>query len=232
MVDVNIVLEMLRGAADPGNLIGMRRYGMKTDKRLGVKVPKMRKIAKTLGRDHELALNLWETGIPEAMILASMVDEPDLVSKAQMDSWVADFDSWDVCDQVCMNLFDKTPYSWGRIQAWHTHKQEFVRRAAYALIACLAWHDKEATDEKFIELIPLITEASVDERNYVKKAVSWALRNIGKRSLRLHNIAIETAGVLIQSDSKSARWIGRDTIKDLKSPTAERRLSRMGQQEV
>ena len=169
MVDVNIVLEMLRGAADPGNLIGMRRYGMKTDKRLGVKVPKMRKIAKTLGRDHELALNLWETGIPEAMILASMVDEPDLVSKAQMDSWVADFDSWDVCDQVCMNLFDKTPYSWGRIEAWHTHKQEFVRRAAYALIACLAWHDKEATDEKFIELIPLITEASVDEQNYVKK---------------------------------------------------------------
>jgi len=232
MMDVNIVLEMLRDAADPGNLDGMARYGIETEKRLGVKIPQMRKIARTLGRDHKLALDLWDTGIQEAMILASMVDEPDLVTKTQMDEWVGDFNSWDVCDQVCMNLFDKTPHAWGRIRAWHSRESEFVRRAAFALIACLAVHDKQASDDKFIELIPLIEEASVDERNYVKKAVSWALRNIGKRNMRLNEIVLETAGAMIHSDSTSASWIGKDTIKDVTSPAAQRSLARARQQEV
>ncbi len=232
MTNVNEVLEMLRSAADVENLAGMARYGINSEKRLGVKIPRMRQIAKTVGRDHQLALDLWETGIPEAMVVASMVDEPELVTESQMDKWVADFNSWDVCDQVCMNLFDKTNYSWGRIEAWHKRQPEFVRRAAYALIACLAWHDKRAPDEKFIELIPLIEEAAVDERNYVKKAVSWALRNIGKRNQRLHQVALETAQKLIQSESKTARWIGMDTVKDITSSAAQKRLLRMGQGEI
>jgi len=232
MTNVNEVLEMLRSAANVENLAGMARYGINPEKRLGVKVPQMRQIAKTVGRDHQLALDLWETGIPEAMVVASIVDEPELVTKSQMDKWVADFNSWDVCDQVCMNLFDKTNYSWDRIEAWHERQPEFVRRAAYALIACLAWHDKSAPDEKFIEFIPLIEEAAVDERNYVKKAVSWALRNIGKRNQRLHQAVLETAQELIQSENKTARWIGKDTVKDITSPAVQKRLLRMGQGEI
>ncbi|MFN2158796.1 MAG: DNA alkylation repair protein [Anaerolineales bacterium] len=230
MADVNEVMEMLQSAADAENLDGMARYGMSTEKRLGVKVPQIRQIAREVGRDHQLALDLWDTGIAEARIVASMVADPELVTEDQMDKWITDFNSWDVCDQVCMNLFEKTPLSWGRIRAWHSREPEFERRAAYALVACLAWHDKNAPDGKFIELIPLIEEAAVDERNFVKKAVSWALRNIGKRSSGLNRVALATARGLIKSDDKTSRWIGKDTIRDITSPAAQRRLSRMEEQ--
>jgi 3-methyladenine DNA glycosylase AlkD len=226
MKTVEDVLEMLSVAADEDRLEGMRRYGISVDKRMGVKVPEMRKIAKQIGRDHELALDLWQTGIAEAMIVASMVDEAVEVTEAQMDEWVNDFNSWDVCDQVCMNLFEKTPFAWAKIHEWAKREPEFVKRAAFALIACLAWHDKSAPDEKFIELIPVIHDGATDERNFVKKAVSWALRNIGKRNRNLNLIALAAAEKLKASESKSARWIGSDTVRDITSQAAQRRLAK------
>jgi len=227
MPSVEEVLEMLAAKANPDQLAGMAKYGMTVENRLGVKVPQMRKIAKEIGKDHTLALELWETGITEAMILASMVDIPDEVTEEQIEAWVQDFDSWDVCDQVCMNLFDKTPHAWKKIHDWSDREEEFVKRAAYALIACLAVHDKGASDEVFISLIPVIKTGATDNRNYVKKAVSWALRNTGKRNPELNTIALATARELGGIDSSSARWIGSDAIRDLMSDATMRRFERM-----
>ena len=227
MPSVEEVLEMLAAKADPDQLEGMARYGMTVENRLGVKVPQIRKIAKEIGVDHKLALELWETEITEAMILASMVDVPAEVTEEQMEAWVQDFDSWDVCDQVCMNLFDKTPLAWKKIHDWSDREEEFVKRAAYALIACLAVHDKRASDEVFISLIPVIKAGATDNRNYVKKAVSWALRNTGKRNPELNTVALATARELRGIDSKSARWIGSDAIRDLTSDATMRRFERM-----
>ena len=161
------------------------------------------------------------------MILASMLDVPDEVTEEQMEAWVQDFDSWDVCDQVCMNLFDKTPLAWKKIHAWSNREEEFVKRAAYALIACLAVHDKELSDEVFISLIPVIKAGATDNRNFVKKAVSWALRNIGKRNPELNTVALAIAQELQSIDSRSARWIGSDAIRDLTSDATIRRFKRM-----
>ncbi len=227
MPSVEEVLEMLAAKSNPDRLAGMARYGMTVDKRLGVKVPQMRKIAKEIGVDHKLALELWETGITEAMILASMVDVPDEVTEEQMEAWVQDFDSWDVCDQVCMNLFDKTLLAWKKIHDWSDREEEYVKRAAYALIACLAVHDKGASDEVFFSLIPVIKAGATDNRNYVKKAVSWALRNIGKRNPELNSVALATARELGGIDSRSARWIGSDAIRDLTSAATMRRFERI-----
>ncbi len=227
MPSVEEVLEMLAAKANPDQLAGMARYGMTVDNRLGVKVPQMRKIAKEIGVDHKLALELWETGVTEAMILASMVDVPAEVTEEQMEAWVQDFDSWDVCDQVCMNLFDKTPLAWKKIHDWSDREDEFVKRAAYTLIACLAVHDKGASDEEFISLIPVIKAGATDNRNYVKKAVSWALRNTGKRNPELNTVALAIARELQSIDSSSARWIGSDAIRDLTSDATKRRFERM-----
>ena len=157
-----------------------------------------------------------------------MVDVPAEVTEAQMEAWVVDFNSWDVCDQVCMNLFEKTPLVWDKVRDWSKREEEYVKRAAYALIACLAWHDKGASDENFIALLPLIKSGATDERNYVKKAVSWALRNTGKRNSNLNAIALQTAQDLKEMDSKPARWIGSDAVRDLTSDATRRRLERMG----
>lgn len=226
MTEIGEVLDLLYAAADSDRLEGMNRYGISIEKRMGVKVPEMRKIAKQVGVDHTLALELWQTGIPEAMIVASMVDDPAAVTEAQMEDWVVDFNSWDVCDQVCMNLFEKTPFAWTKINEWVKREQEFVKRAGFALIACLAWHDKSSPDENFIELIPLINIGATDDRNFVKKAVSWALRNIGKRNRNLNRVVLEAAENLKASESKTARWIGSDTIRDITSPAAQRRLAK------
>ena len=228
MASLKEVLDSLKSKARPDQLAGMARYGMGVERRLGVSIPEMRKMAKELGRDHRLALGLWKTGIAEAQILASMVDEPEKLTEGQMEDWVKDFDSWDVCDQVCDNLFEKAPFVWKKITDWSAREEEFVKRASFALMACLAWHDKKAKDERFIELFPVIVRAATDERNFVKKAVNWALRNIGKRNLKLNKAAIVVARDIQQIDSKAARWIASDTIRELESEAVQARLKRGG----
>lgn len=224
MVSVKDVLEELRSKARPEQLGGMARYGMAVEKRLGVSVPDMRKMARETGRSHDLALGLWQTGIAEGRILAAMIDEVEKLTEAQMEDWVSGIDSWDVCDQVCMNLFEKNPLAWKKIPDWSKRQEEFVKRAAFALIACLAWHDKKGADERFIKLLPVIISAATDERNFVRKAVSWALRNIGKRNLSLNEAALEAARKIRRLDSKAARWIASDAIKELESEAVQRRL--------
>ncbi len=224
MASVSEVLEQLEARAKLGNVGGMARYGMSVERRLGVSVPDMRKYAKELGKDHKLALDLWQTGVPEAQIVAAMIGEPEKLTEKQMEDWVKDFDSWDVCDQVCMNLFEKTPLAWKKMLDWSKRKEEFVKRAAFALIACLAWHDKKAEDEKFTDLFPVIAQGATDERNFVKKAVSWALRNIGKRNVKLNRAAIEAAKDIKKIDIRTARWIASSAIKELESETVQRRL--------
>ncbi|MFX1486962.1 MAG: DNA alkylation repair protein [Promethearchaeota archaeon] len=224
MTSVKEVLRKLKGKARPDQLEGMSRYGMVAEKRLGVSVPDMRKIAKEVGKDHQLAIDLWETRIAEARIVAAMVDEPEKVTENQMEDWVKDINSWDICDQVCMNLFEKTPLAWKKILEWSEREEEFVKRAAFALIACLAWHDKEAEDEKFTRLFPVLKNEATDDRNFVKKAVNWALRNIGKRNLSLNKAAIRTANEIRQIDSKAARWIASNAIRELESEAVQRRL--------
>jgi 3-methyladenine DNA glycosylase AlkD len=228
MPSLDQVLEQLKAKARPGDLAGMAQYGMATGKRLGVRVPEMRKIAKQVGKDHQLALALWQTGIAEARILASMVDRPGEVSEEQMEAWVRDLDSWDVCDQLCTNLLDKTPLAWRKAREWAQREQEFVKRAAYALIACLAWHDKTAPDRAFVDLMPVIVAGATDGRNYVKKAVNWALRHIGKRNPRLHAVALQTAQQLSEMDTPPARWIAAQAVRDLHSEATQRRLAKMG----
>lgn len=222
------VLDKLKARARPEDLTGMAEYGMATQKRLGVRVPEMRKIARQVGKEHQLALALWQTGIAEARIVASMVDRPEEVSEEQMEAWVLDLDSWDVCDQLCMNLLDKTPLAWRKAREWSQREEEYVKRAAYALIACLAWHDKAASDQAFVDLMPLIVAGATDGRNYVKKAVSWALRHIGKRNPRLHTAALQTAAALSEMEAPSARWIAAQAVRDLASEATRRRLAKMG----
>lgn len=226
MASVNDVLEQLKAAAVPGRVAGMVMFGMTAQNRLGVSVPDMRRIAKTTGRDHELALELWQTGIPDARMVASMIADPAEITAAVMDLWVADFDSWDVCDQVCDNLFEQTPFAYQKIGEWSQRKEEFVKRAAYALIACLAWHDKQAADQVFIQFLPIIKQGATDERNFVKKSVNWALRNIGKRNLELNRAALELARALQRLDSRAARWIAADAIRELDSPAVQARLKK------
>jgi 3-methyladenine DNA glycosylase AlkD len=217
-------MKKLREKANPANLEGMSRYGIAVERRLGVSMPDMRRIAKDLGKSHELALELWDTGVADARILASLVDEADMLSEKQMDDWVKDFDSWDVCDQVCMNLFEKSPFAWKKIREWSGREETFVKRTAFALIACLAWHSKQAQDEEFISVFPIIKSGATDERNFVKKAVNWALRNVGKRNLRLNKAAIDLAKEIGQMDSKTAKWICSDAVRELEGEAVQERL--------
>jgi len=226
MASVKDVLDKLQNKAKPDQLEGMARYGITVDRRLGASVPDMRKLAKEIGKDHKLALELWKTGIAEAMIVATMIDEPEKVTEKQMEDWVKDINSWDVCDHVCVNLFEKNQLAWKKIVDWSEREEEFVKRTAFSLIACLAWHDKKASDEKFIKLFPVIIRAATDERNFVKKAVNWALRNIGKRNLNLNEAAINTAKEIQRLDSKAARWVASDALRELESKAVQIRLKR------
>ena len=226
MASVKYVLDKLQSAARPEQLEGMAKYGIAVERRLGVSVPDMRKLAKEIGKDHNLALDLWRTGISEARIVASMIGDPDKLTEEEMEDWVKDINSWDVCDQVCDNLFEKNRLAWKKIIDWSEREEEFVKRTAFSLIACLAWHDKKASDEKFIELFPVIIREATDERNFVKKAVNWALRNIGKRNLNLNEAAINTAREIQRLDSKVARWIAADAIRELESAAIQSRLRR------
>jgi 3-methyladenine DNA glycosylase AlkD len=224
MSSVEDILEKLRGKARPDQLKGMARYGMAVEKRLGISIPELRLLAKETGKDHRLALALWKTGIDDARILAAMIDDPQKLTEEQMEDWVKNINSWDVCDQVCMNLFEKSPLAWKKIRDWSVREEEFVKRTAFSLIACLAWHDKKTEDEKFIALFPVIGEGATDERNFVKKAVNWALRNLGKRNRNLNKEVIEVAREIQRLDSKAARWIATNAIKELESETVQKRL--------
>ena len=224
MGSVEEVLEKLKNKARPDQLEGMARYGMAIERRLGVSVPDMRNLAKEIGKNHKLALGLWKTGIAEARIVATMIGDPQTLTEEQMEDWVKDINSWDICDQVCMNLFEKTPLVWKKTLDWSEREEEFVKRTAFSLIACLAWHDKETEDEKFIKLLPVIKRGATDERNYVKKAVNWALRNIGKRNPNLNKAALKAAKEIQRIDSKTARWNASNAIRELESEAIQRRL--------
>jgi 3-methyladenine DNA glycosylase AlkD len=216
----------LQSKSRPDQLAGMAKFGIAIEGRLGVSVPDMRKLAKEIGKDHMLALELWKTGIAEAKIVAAMVDDPDKLTEEQMEEWVKDFNSWDVCDQVCMNLFERNQLAWRKIIDWSVREEEFVKRTAFSLIACVAWHDKKASDDKFIELLPIIIRGATDERNFVKKAVNWALRTIGKKNLNLNKAAIDVAKEIQRLDSKAARWVASDTLRELQSEAVQTRLRR------
>jgi 3-methyladenine DNA glycosylase AlkD len=218
------VVERLRAIRNEDNIAGMARYGIKTDSALGASMPALRKMARELSRDHELALDLWTTGIHEARILACLVDDPVRVTKKQMETWVKDFDSWDVCDQVCMNLFDKTPFAYEKALEWSSRRAEFVKRAGFAMMAALAVHDKQAADEAFRPFLAVIVRQSTDDRNFVRKAVNWALRSIGKRNLGLNKKAVATAKSIQKVDSRTARWIAADAIRELTSDRIQKKL--------
>ena len=218
------IIDELKSLKNPRNIKGMARFGIVSKNTLGISIYILRDIAKGIGKDHLLAQQLWSSGIFEAKILASMVDEPEKVTEKQMEIWVKDFDSWGICDQVCDNLFEFTKFNYKKIAEWTSRKEEFVKRAGFTIIACLAVHDKEAKNEKFIKLLATIKREAKDERNYVRKAVNWALRNIGKRNLHLNKEAIKTAIEIQKIDSKSARWIAADALRELKSPAVQKRL--------
>ena len=226
MVCVDDVIDELRSKAQSENLEGMTRYGIPPEQRLCIPVPELRKLAKEIGRDHKLALDLWRSGIGEARILAAMIDEPDKLTEEQMEDWVKDINSWDICDQLCMNLFGKNQLAWKKIMDWSEREEEFVKRTAFSLIACLAWHDKKASDVEFLELLPIIVREATDGRNFVKKAVNWALRNIGKRNLNLNKAAVNTAREIQRLDSRAARWIASDAIRELESDAVQNRLTK------
>lgn len=225
METVEKVLIKLKKLSNPKNIEGMARFGIKPDKALGISIPNLRKLAKEVGKNHKLALQLWRSEIHEARILAGMIDKIEKVTEKQMDLWIKGFDSWDVCDQVCANLFDKTPFAFKKAIEWTKREKEFEKRAGFALMACLAWHDKNAGNNKYTKFFPAIKRESVDERNYVKKAVNWALRQIGKRNRNLNKEAIAIALVIQKIDSKSARWIANDALRELKSEAIQQKLS-------
>jgi len=220
------VLKKLRSMSDSEAVKGMARYGINPKNNFGVSIYNLRPIAKEIGKDHDLALKLWSSGIHEARLLACFIEDPTKVTSKQMDSWAADFDSWDICDQACTSLFDVTPHAWKKVFEWAEREEEFVKRAAFSIIAGLAVHDKKANDEKFEQFGPIIRKHAGDERNYVKKAVNWALRNIGKRNMNLNKKAIQTAREIQKSNSKSARWIASDAIRELTSEKVKQRLER------
>lgn len=219
----NLVDEIKR-RGNPKALDGMSRFGIQTNNAFGVSIPQLRKLAKSTGTNHELAGQLWKTGCHEARILATMIDDPARVTEDQMEEWAVGFDSWDVVDNCCGNLFDKTPFAVAKAHEWSKREEEYVKRAGFVLMAELAVHDKRAANQTFLEFLPLIVREASDERNFVKKAVNWALRQIGKRNAMLNTAAIRTAKSIRGSDTKSARWIAADALRELTSPSVRKKL--------
>jgi len=221
---VAAVLESLQAKANARNVAGMARFGINTRNALGVPIPQLRQLARKPGRDHALALALWQSDIHDARLLATMIAEPAQLTIAQMDAWVEQFDSWDICDQACNNLFNRSPLAHARALAWVRRDEEFVRRAGFVLMATLAVHDKRSSDAVFMRLLTIIKRGATDERNFVKKAVNWALRQIGKRNLALQAQALAIAAELAESENAAARWIGRDARRELRSAATLARL--------
>lgn len=213
------IIQELKKNANPKNVIGMKRFGIQGKNMLGISVTFLRKFAKKIPKDHKLAIGLWNTGIHEAKMLATMIDELEKVTEVQMDKWVKDFDSWDICDGACMNLLCKTPFVDKKIYEYAKSEKEFVRRTAFTLIACLSFKKKEWKDKDFVKYFDLIEEYSFDERNFVKKAVNWALRQIGKRNAKLNVKAIKVAERIKKQGTKSARWIAGNALSELTKVT-------------
>lgn len=215
MDPVQFVIEQLKEKADVTYLKGMARFGIDSSKALGVKLPEIRKLAKVIKKDHDLALDLWDTQIHEARMLASMIGDANQVTPELMDNWVSDFYSWDICDQVCGNLFDRTPFAIDKAIEYSSHEEEFIKRAGFVLMAEYAIHNKTAPNEVFINLFPIMEREAWDNRNFVKKAVNWALRQIGKRNNILKVKAIDTARNIYNLPSKSAKWIANNALNEL-----------------
>jgi len=224
MTTLSQALALLHAQARPAELAGMARFGMDVSNRLGISIPTLRRLGKQIGRDHALALALWDTGIADAQILAGLVTEPAQMTSGEMDRWAKTMRSWDTCDQTCSNAFGASPLAWRKVAAWAPRRDEFVRRAAFALLATLAVHDKAAADEAFIATLPLIEAAATDDRNFVKKAVNWALRNIGKRNAALNTQAIACAERLRATQARAARWVAADALRELQSEAVQTRL--------
>lgn len=220
------VLAELRAMADPSNLKGQARFGIDVSNSLGISMTSLRPLARRIGKDHALAIALWDSGIREARILATLVDDPVQVTEEQMEAWAAEFRSWEVVDAACCNLFDRTQFRYSKAVEWAAREEEFVKRAAFSLIAGIAVHDKTAPDDELVALLPVIQRESCDRRNFVRKAVNWALRQIGKRNLELNRAAIEAGEAIAAMDCKGARWVASDALKELRSPQVQQRLRR------
>lgn len=220
------ILAQLASRSNADALAGMARYGINTENSYGVSIPVLRAMGRQIRKDHRLAAELWSSGVREARILAAYIDDPRRVTDRQMERWARDFDSWDVCDQICSNLFDKTRFALSKAMEWSGRSELFVKRAGFVLMASLAVHDKTAEDAVFESFLPIIQRESLDDRKLVKKAVSWALRQIGKRNRRLNRMAIDAAKALQGLDSKAARWIASEAVTELKGKRAQSRLAR------
>jgi len=220
------IIERLKTMGDPKNIEGMGRFGIKTENNLGNSVTTLRNFAKKIGKNHELAVRLWESGIRDARMVAACIEDPKTVTEDQVDEWVKGIDSWDICDHCCGHLFDKTPFAYKKAKEWTQRKEEFQKRAGFSLMAWLAVHDKKADDSEFEVFLTIIKKESTDERNYVKKAVNWALRNIGKRNITMNKKAIEIAKEIQKIDSKTARWIASDAIRELTGEKVKQKFDR------
>jgi 3-methyladenine DNA glycosylase AlkD len=218
------IIEKLRSLGCPADVEGMARFGIRTDKAFGIRAPVVKKMAREIGRNHRLALELWATGIHEARAIAARIEEPELVTESQAERWLKDFDNWATCDGCCLYLFAYVPFAWRKVFEWSRREREFEKRAAFSLVACLTVHDKQAPDKKFLKFLPVIKRESGDGRNFVRKAANWALRQIGKRNLGLNRAAIRTAREIQKLGTPSARWIAADALRELTSTAVQKRL--------
>ena len=225
-MEIDEIIQRLKEMSNPDAIEGMARYGITPGNTYGVSIPNLRKLARQIGKDHGLAVQLWKQNNRETRILASMIDDPARATEQQLDDWVKEFDYWEICDQCCMNLFEKTPYAYEKAAEWSARELEFVKRAGFVMMARLAVSDKKADDTRFTPFFPIMVREAGDHRNYVKKAVNWALRQIGKRNIGLNKQAIKVAETMNEQDSRSAQWIATDALRELKSDAVQKRLRR------
>jgi 3-methyladenine DNA glycosylase AlkD len=228
MTKVKLIVKILESLGDPKNVAGMARYGIAAEKAFGIAAPQLKELAKKIKKEtgdrHALALELWRTRIHEARAIAFLIDDPKLVTESQMEEWVADFDNWAICDSTCGTLFSYTEHAYAKAFEWSERDEEFIKRAGIAMIAWLAVHDKQGPDEKLAAFLPVLESKADDDRNFIKKAVNWALRSIGKRNLNLNGLAIECAERIRAQGTKSARWIASDALRELQNETTVARL--------
>lgn len=227
LANIETIVGKLTALKDPEAIKWMAKYGITPENAFGIKIPILRELAKEIGINHQLALDLWDLNYRETRILACMIDDPDFVTESQLESWASDFDYWEICDQCIMCLFERTRYAYQKVIDWTKREEEYVKRAGYVLIAVLAVRDKKADDDVFISFLPLIQKGASDSRNMVKKSVNWALRQIGKRNRNLNKEAIMYSNEILQMDFPSAKWVAKDALKELQSEAVHNRLKRI-----